>query len=216
MSTINPESILQQLRWRYAVKTFDSSRKIPAETMKTIEQALVLAPSSYGLQPWKFLVITDPAVRAKLKAVSWNQSQITDASHLVVLCRKHLSAADVDAFVNRIVDVRKSPRDALKGLSDMMHGSVANPANLPGGSMETYTRSQVYIALGVLLSTAAMLGIDACPMEGFDPKQYDSILNLPPNLHASVVCTLGYRSSTDWLANLPKVRFEANDVITHI
>jgi nitroreductase len=218
MKIVDATTILDNLKWRYAVKKFDAQKKIPEPTWKALEEALVLSPSSYGLQPWKFFVIKDPAVRATLRTASWNQSQITDASHLVVLARKAtVTPADVDQYVQRIMEVRGAPAAALEDYRQMMLGSVNNPAGLPGGSMDTYTRSQVYIALGFFLFAAAQLGIDACPMEGFDPAKYDEILGLTAmGYKATVVATSGYRAADDWLASLPKVRKEPEDVIATV
>jgi nitroreductase len=218
MHTVSDRTILESLQWRYAVKAFDATKKIPDSTWKTLEQSLVLSPSSYGLQPWKFVVVTNPEVRAKLKPLSWNQSQITDASHLVVLCAKtSMTAADVERYVDRIHSVRGGDRAALAGYRDMMLGSVGNPSGLPGGSVSTYTRSQTYIALGVFLTACAMLGVDACPMEGFDPKGYDDVLGLSKGGYMPVVlAAAGYRSSSDWLAGLKKVRYENDDVISYV
>src|SRR5258708_38126374 len=109
-STVTPEGLISSLRWRSATKKFDPSRKIPAPAWAALEEALVLAPSSYGLQPWKFFVIDDPALRAKLKPASWDQSQITDADKLVVFAvKKDIGAADVGRFVERISEVRRLP-----------------------------------------------------------------------------------------------------------
>lgn len=212
------QTLLSNLDWRYAVKKFDAARKIPQATWATIEEATRLAPSSYGLQPWRFVVVNDPTVRAKLRPLSWNQPQITDASHLIVFCRKiDVTVADVDAYVADIAAQRGVPADTLKDYRGMMVGSVSSPAGLPGGSMETYTRSQTYIALGVFLTTCAMLGIDACPMEGFDPKGYDGILNTSKDGYMPVVLgAAGYRASDDWLANLKKVRASKEKVFRYV
>lgn len=215
MHTISPDALLAQLNWRYAVKKFDATKKIPAAQWQAIEQAMVLAPSSYGLQPWKFITISNPALRAELQKVSWNQSQIVDASHLVVFAaKKEVTKADVEKYVERILAVRGGGMTpAIAGYRDMMLGSMANPAAVPGGSMTTYTRAQTYIALGFALSAAAMLGIDACPMEGIDAAAYDKALGLSEmGYHAAVVGAFGYRASDDWLASMKKVRFEANDL----
>lgn len=215
MHTISPDALLAQLNWRYAVKKFDATKKIPAAQWQAIEQAMVLAPSSYGLQPWKFITISNPALRAELQKVSWNQSQIVDASHLVVFAaKKEVTKADVEKYVERILAVRGGGMTpAISGYRDMMLGSMANPAAVPGGSMTTYTRAQTYIALGFALSAAAMMGIDACPMEGIDAAAYDKALGLSEmGYHAAVVGAFGYRASDDWLANMKKVRFEDNDL----
>jgi nitroreductase len=213
MHTVAPEAITSQLNWRYATKKFDATKKIPAATWQQIENSLVLAPSSYGLQPWKFVTVADAALREKLKPVGYNQPQITDASHLVVLARKtEVTPADVNAYIARISEVRKVPVEALKGYADMMIGSVTNPSHLPGGSMDTYTRSQVYIALGFGLYTAALLGVDACPMEGFDPVKFDELLGLKSlGYKASVMATFGYRAVDDATASMAKVRVKHED-----
>lgn len=210
--------LLAALSWRYAVKKFDAAKKVPAETWAALERALVLSASSYGLQPWRFVVVTDPAVRQKLRAASWNQSQITDASHLVVFCRKiEVTPADVQRYIDRIIEVRKAPAAALEDYRKMMVGSVSNPSSLPGGDMVTWTRSQTYIALGQFLASAALMGIDACPMEGFDPKGYDEVLGLSKQGFLPVVlATAGYRASDDGFASMAKVRFADADVVKHV
>jgi nitroreductase len=162
--------------------------------------------------------VTNPEVRQKLRAVSWNQPQITDASHLVVFCAKvSLSAADIEEYVADVASQRGVPVDTLKGFSDMMVGSVTNPSSLPGGDMKTYTRSQTYISLGFFLYTCAMLGVDACPMEGFEPAKYDEILKTSAQGYMPVVLgAAGYRASDDWLATLKKVRRSADKSIVRI
>jgi nitroreductase len=216
MSAIDQQQLLGQLRWRYATKRFDPARKISAADWATLEAALVLSPSSYGLQPWKFLVVSDPAVRTRLKAASLGQGQITDASHLVVFTIKtNFGEKDVDAFIARVTEVRQNPADALAAYRGMMVGHVVQ------GMDETTRRGweslQAYIALGFLLATAAMMEVDACPMEGIMPAEYDKILGLPAkNLTAIVACTLGYRAATDKYAALAKVRYPAEDVIVHV
>lgn len=187
MQPIPASQLLDNLSWRYATKQFDASRKIPAELWKTLEQAALLAPSSYGLQPWGFVVVTNPSVREKLRGASWNQPQITDASHLVVFCaRADLTRVDVDRYVDKITEVRGVTRDAIAGYRDMMLGTV----EAPGANHLHWNQRQVYIALGFFLSAAAMLGIDACPMEGFDAAKYNEILGLAAQgLSATVVAT---------------------------
>lgn len=217
MTPIPADTLLRQLTWRYATKKFDPARKISPESWSALEQAATLAPSSYGLQPWKLVVVTDPALRAALRTHSWNQPQITDASHLVVFARRsELTPADVDRWIDRIVEVRGAPRAALAGFRDMMLGSVADPAAAPGGSFDVWISRQVYIALGFFLSAAALLGVDACPMEGFDPAKYDELLGLPGRgYRATVLATAGYRAADDPLApeRAPKVRYAESEVI---
>lgn len=218
MHTISHEAILAQLNWRYAVKKFDSSRKIPADVWAAIERATQLAPSSYGLSPWRFLVIETPAIRAQLRPASWNQSQITDASHMVVFCRKRtMTPADIDRFVKRICDVRGVPESAVADYKKMMLGSFTNPPLNDPKVVDVWSSRQVYIALGFFLQTCALLGVDACPMEGFEPEKYDQILNLAGTDWAStVVATAGYRAADDWLAPLKKVRFPESEVLRRV
>lgn len=215
-TAISPSQLLDALNWRYATKQFDPNRKISPEDWATLEKALVLSPSSGGLQPWAFVVVNDPATREKLLPVSYGQKQVTDASHLVVFAAKQdFSEAGVDAHIARTAEVRQVPVESLKPFRDMLAGGIVN-------AMDTATRNawagrQVTIALGVLLTSAALLGIDACPMEGFDPSQYDDILGLSAKgLSSIAICTLGYRSQGDDYASLKKVRFPQEQVIIHV
>lgn len=215
MKPVSNEIALAQLQWRYAVKKFDPAKMIADADWLTLEEALRHAPSSYGLQPWRFFVVTDPAVRATLRAASWNQPQITDASHLVVFTVKSpVDEAHVDAYMTRIAEVRGG-RAADHG---KFKASILT--SLEGKSSAAkveWASKQVYIALGVFLTTAAMLGIDVCPMEGIDPPKYDDILGLTKQGYAALcVAAAGYRAADDKYRALPKVRFAAKDVIAHI
>src|ERR1700741_5395776 len=126
----NPTSqLLNALNWRYATKVFDATKKIPAETWHALKQTLVLTPSSYGLQPYKFLVVQDPAKRAALLPHSWGQKQVVDCSHFVVfLARTEMTEADVDKLIKRSVEIRKIPAEALSGYRGMMLGDVVKGA----------------------------------------------------------------------------------------
>ena len=216
MNIINSKQLLGQLNWRYATKQFDPNRKISAQDWATIEQALLLTPSSGGLQPWKFIVVTDPAVRAKLLPASYGQAQITDASHLVVFAaKKNFSEADVDAFIRHTAATRGVPVESLASYRDMLVGGIVKSMDEP--ARDAWARNQAYIALGKLLTSAALLGIDACPMEGFDRAQYDETLGLNAQGFASaVIATLGYRAASDQYAAAPKVRFPKQQVFAHV
>jgi nitroreductase len=211
---IQTKEIEKQLEWRYAAKAFDSSKKIPEEKWALLEKSLLLAPSSYGLQPWKFLVVTDPALRGKLKPVSWNQGQITDASHLVVLAaRKEFDHAYIRQYIDRIAEVRGLEKEKLQGFEQMM---ITNIVDKPEGKSE-WARRQAYIAMGFLLETAALLEVDACPMEGFDPTAYDELLRLQGSAYGSVsVVALGYRAETDALQKAAKVRLKKEDLFQYL
>lgn len=212
---VDPAALLSNLQWRYAVKKFDAGRKIPAATWQALEQATVLSPSSFGLQPWRFVVVHDTAIRAKLKAASWNQSQVTDASHLIVFARRtSLGAQDVQRYIDSIAKVRGVPVASLDGYKNMMLGF----AQQPGFDTGLWASKQVYIALGVFLAAAANLGIDACPMEGIDPKQYDELLKpaLGSDYTTLCVATAGYRASDDAIAGMAKVRYPIDDVVKYL
>jgi nitroreductase len=214
MKPVNNETIVRQLNWRYATKKFDPARKIQAPDWKTLEQALVLSPSSYGLQPWKFLVVENPDVRAKLRLAAYNQPQITDAAHLVVFAhRVGFNKDDVDRHVERVGQVRNLPPESLEGYRKAMLGAVQRPQD----QIDAWASRQVYIALGNFLAAATLLGIDACPMEGFDAAQFDQILGLKEQgYHAQVLAAAGYRAEDDAYAKLPKVRYSPEDVVAHV
>jgi nitroreductase len=213
MSTISGESLLQQLNWRYATKKFDPARKVAASDWAVLEQALILTASSYGLQPWKFIVVTDPALKTKLRPASWNQSQVEDCSHLVVFAAKQeVSEADVDRFIVRIAEVRGTSLESLAGYKGFMVGDLVNGAR--AAIIQEWAARQTYIAMGNLLTSAAVLGIDTCPFEGIEPAKYDEILGLKGTGYGTVAaCPVGYRAPDDKYAAAPKVRFEAKDVI---
>jgi nitroreductase len=213
MSNTTNEQLLGALNWRYATKVFDAAKKIPVATWKALEQALVLTPTSYGLQPYKFLVVQDADKRGQLLLHSWNQKQVVDCSHFVVFtARTEMTEADVDKLIKRTTDVRKLPVDALAAYRGMMLGDIVNGPR--GKKAHEWASRQAYIALGNLMTSAAMLGVDACPMEGLNPAEYDRILGLAGSGYATVVaCALGYRAAADKYASLPKVRFDTSELV---
>lgn len=208
--------LLQALHWRYATKRFDPNRRIPDHTWRTLEEALVLTPSSFGLQLWKFLVITDPDLRARLQPACWNQSQVTECSHLVVfLAQKDVTSADIDRYLTRIAEVRGGGVEALAGFRGMLENVLLKPTGM-GARIPIWIAHQVYIALGNFMTSAALLGVDTCPMEGYDPVKVDGLLGLnDTRWHAAVMCPAGYRASDDKYATLPKVRYPLDEVIEH-
>ncbi len=214
-NSISGAEMIKQLNWRYATKKFDPAKKIDDETYALLEEAIRLAPSSYGLQPWKFVVITDPAVKAKLPAISYNQPQPADCSHLVVICRvTKLDEPFLDRYVDHTEQVRSLNSEKKAAFRGMMAGFIKDTSDEDKASWMT---RQCYIPLGFLLSAAAMLGVDACPMEGLDKEAYDKFLDLPAQGCTSLVmCALGYRSEDDKYAKLAKVRFPASETILRI
>ena len=212
----SPDALLSQLRWRYATKKFDPARVILEKDWQALEEALILTPSSYGLQPWKFVVITDPVVKAQLPTISWNQKQVVDASHTVVFARRlDLTEEYIDRYLSRIAQVRGGTVEGLAGFRKMLVGTlVPPPADF---NLQHWAALQCYIALGNFMTSAAMLGIDTCPMEGIVPEKYDALLGLPAKGYATVVVgCAGYRAADDKYASVPKVRFQREDLIERI
>ncbi|MEI8341719.1 MAG: NAD(P)H-dependent oxidoreductase [Verrucomicrobiota bacterium] len=213
---ISREQLLDGLNWRYATKQFDPARKISDADWSALEQALILTPSSFGLQPWNFVVVTDPAIREKLVPVSWGQRQPADCSHFVVFAiKKNFGIEDINALLDRTVEVRGGERAKLDAYGDLMIGDLINGPRSKW--IQEWMARQAYIALGNFMTSAALLGIDTCPMEGLDPVKYDEILGLPARGLATVVaCPAGYRAVSDKYALLPKVRFAPEKLITRI
>lgn len=213
MAFITTQELLNALRWRYATKVFDPTKKIPAETWETLKQALVLTPTSYGLQPYRFLVIESPAKRAELLPHSWGQRQVVDASHFIVFTvQTKVTQAHVDKLINHTSQVRQIPPDFLNSYRGMMLGDlVSGPRSQ---FAHEWAARQAYIALGNLMTCAAVLGVDACPMEGFSPPDYSRVLGLENSGYGAVVCcALGYRSAHDKYASLAKVRYAEADLV---
>jgi nitroreductase len=210
---MSTQELLTALEWRYATKRFDATKKIPADVWQALERALILTPTSYGLQPYRFMVLTDREKRAELLAHSWSQPQVVDCSHYVVFAaRTKLGEADVDKWIERLAEVRKVPAASLANYRGMMVGDVVHGSR--GKISHEWAVRQAYIALGNLMTCAAVLGVDACPMEGIVPSEYDRMLGLLDSGYATAVaCALGYRAQNDKHAALPKARFDAAHLI---
>lgn len=204
--------ILERLAWRYATKKFDPEKKLSGAQLERILRATNLSASSYGLQPYKLIVVKDPVVREKLKAASNNQSQITDASHLVIFARVgELAEQHVDEFVKLTAGTRNVQADALEGFAAMMKGRIIKMEEEKAG---VWTSKQAYLALGTLLTACAVEGIDACPMEGFNAEGYDEILGLRErNLRTVVIAAVGFRAADDIYQHKQKVRKPLEDFV---
>ncbi len=202
---------LPSLHWRYAVKRFDPTRKIPEDVWLQIEQSLVLTPSSFGLQPWKFIVIRSDAIKSELVGASWNQTQPRDCSHMIALAAlREVPVSYVDEFIASIQETRDVTLESLQ----MYRKVILDFMEVRRGRQFEWAANQVYIALGQLMATAAMLEVDSCPMEGLDPAKYDQILGLTDTEYGVVVgCALGYRHPDDKYALAKKVRFHKDRVI---
>ena len=191
--------------WRYATKKFDASKKITAAEFEILKEAIRLSPSSYGLQPYKVLIIENPETRTKLQPASWGQSQIVDASHLIVFANyTKLDNADIDGYLANVTATREIPLESVSGYGDFMKGAIAPKSD---EEKNLWNQKQTYIALANLMNAAAELKIDVTPMEGFVPQQYNEILGLDKlNLNAAVVAAVGYRHEEDATQHYKKVR----------
>ena len=196
---------IENQKWRYATKKFDASKKVSASDLETLKEAIQLSTSSYGLQLYKVFIIENPEVRAQLQPVSWGQSQIIEASHLLVFANiVDVQESDIDAYVQNIADTRGLSVEDLKGYSDFMKSKIVP---LPVEQKAVWTSKQTYLALGNLLNAAADLKIDVTPMEGFEPEKYNEILGFNAlGLNASLVAAVGYRHEEDATQHYVKVR----------
>lgn len=212
----SPQQLIDALEWRYATKKFDPHRIVAPETWHALEQALVLTASSIGLQPWKFVVVTDAAVKAQLVPASYRQAQVADCSHFVVFAvRRNLGADHVDRHIARMIEVRGVAPESLVKFRAMTMGNLDKAR--AAGTLDTWQAHQIYIALGQFMAAAAVLGVDTCPMEGIEPAKYDEILGLAGTEFSTVVaCAAGYRLPDDKYAVAKKVRFRTEDVIVRL
>jgi len=213
---IAPQQLVDALNWRYATKKFDAAKKIPDADWQALEQSLVLSPSSIGLQPWKFFVVTDAAMKERLQAASYRQSQVSECSHFVVFTvRRDIDAAHVERHIARMVEVTGVAPDSLEKFRAMTMKNL-DQARV-AGTLDHWQEHQVYIALGKFMAAAAVLAIDTCPMEGIEPQKYDQLLGLAGSGYATAVaCAAGYRRADDKYATMKKVRFKPEDVIVRI
>ncbi|BDD04661.1 NAD(P)H-dependent oxidoreductase [Aureibacter tunicatorum] len=211
--TLN-NKIIESLKWRYAVKKF-SDKKLTEEKLEVLIESLRLTPSAYGLQGWKFLIIENKEIREQLVEPAFNQRQVLEASHLIVMCTvDNYGHEHVESFMSEVADARNVSIDSLEGYSNMIKGTINNHSD---ESKETWLSKQLYIALGNLLTTCAIEEVDSCPMEGFIKEKYDDILNLKEKgLKSQLIVPIGYRAEDDPYASLKKVRKNQEDVIEWI
>ncbi len=206
------QTIIEDLNWRYATKKYDTTKKIPQDQIDILIEALRLSPSSFGLLPFKILMIESAEIREKLKPYSWNQSQITDASHLLVFCSlREMTDVYIDQHTELVEMTRSLEKGQLQGFANFVKGKVNEKSKV---DQYEWNARQSYIALGILMQSCAALRIDATPMEGFEPEKYNEILGLnDKNLDATLVCALGYRSEEDTNQHLKKVRKPMTDFL---
>ncbi len=204
-------SFLSQLNWRYATKKF-SDKKVSDENISVIKNAIRMSPTSLGLQPFHVVIVTNPEIKKQLRAAAWDQAQITDSSHLFVFCARNDFPNRIESYMNNTAEIQGTERTSLQGFADMVIGTVA----MHGDRATEWAAHQAYITLGFGLAACAELGIDACPMEGFDRSQFEKILGLPEYIKAQAVMAVGYRDETDPAIARPKVRFPESDLFTNI
>lgn len=210
------DEILKALNWRYATKQFDPTKKLAQEDLETLLEVAHLAPSSSGSQPWKFIVVTDQAMKEKLKPAAYNQAQVGDSSALLVFCRRtDINETLMDKVVDATAQARHKTTEDLKGYKDLLMNTI-NSKPTPE-VLAAWAARQVYIPLGMVLEAAALMGIDACPMEGFNPQQFDEILGLKEkNATSLALCALGYRSASDPHAAEAKARLSKEEILVRI
>lgn len=206
---------IEHQNWRYATKKFNADKKIEPAELEILKEAIRLATSSYGLQPYKVLFIENPSVREKLQPASWGQSQIVEASHLIVFANyTKVDDTHIDEYIQNIAETRSIPTENLQGYGDFMKSKITS---LPSDAQSIWTAKQTYLALGNLINAAAELKIDVTPMEGFEPEKYNEILGLTEKgLNASLVATIGYRHEEDATQHLPKVRKSIDELFETI
>lgn len=206
---------IENLQWRYAVKKFDDNKSLNDQQITVLKEAFNLTATSYGLQPLKLVVVQNKDIQQQLVAHSWNQQQVVQASHVLVICvPKELTVADVDAYFALVKEIRNTPDEILNPFKEMLSNNIANKS---AEELQQWMRSQAYIALGNLLTVAANERIDSCPMEGFIPAKYDEILGLDAhNLTATLVLPVGFRAEDDYMKDLKKVRKKLTDIVIDI
>lgn len=210
------EDIIEALKWRYAVKRFNPEKKLKDDQIDRLLEGLALTATSMGLQLMEFLVISNPDLKEQLKPLAFNQPQIDESSHLIVMCRKtSVSVADIDSLIQLSVDKRNLDPNAenVKGYEKMLKSTLQMPAN----QQQVWMDNQVYIAMGNLMTICAVEKVDACPMEGFDRNKVDQLLGLPQKgLQSVLICALGYRSDEDKYQHLAKIRRPKKSLVTYI
>lgn len=208
-------TFIENQNWRYATKKFDVTKKISNENLEILKEAIRLSTSSYGLQPYKVLIVENPEIRAQLQPVSWGQAQITEASHLFVFANIiDVQDIHIDEYISNIANTRELNIEDLKGYADFMKSKITP---LETNKKAIWTSKQTYLALANLMNAAAELKIDVTPMEGFEPKKYNEILGLNElGLNASLVATIGYRHEEDQTQYFTKVRKSNTELFTTI
>ncbi len=208
-------SIIKNLEWRYATKKFDATKLLSNLQINTLKKAFNLTATSYGLQPVKMVIVHNKKLQEQLVEHSWNQEQVAQASHLLVLCtQKNISSEDVENYFSLVKKIRNTPDEILNPFKEYLKNDLNTKSEF---DLHSWMKNQAYIALGNLMTVAASENIDSCPMEGFAPDKYDAILNLNKhNLKSVLVLPVGFRAEDDYMKDLKKVRKNTHEVIIEI
>lgn len=206
---------IKALEWRYATKKFDESRQLPEEKIEILKRAFNLTATSYGLQPIKLITINNKDLQQELLPYTFNQKQISTASHVFVLCiEKNINRKYIEAYFKMVHRVRATPEEILSPFKDSLVGDFENR---PEEEIKAWATNQAYLALGTLLTVCAVEGVDSCPIEGFEPESYDRILELNKlNLHSVLVLPIGYRAKDDMFSEFKKVRREITETVIEL
>jgi len=208
-------NIIDSLKWRYAVKKFDTDKELSEAQVNTLKEAFNLTATSYGLQPLKLIVIKNKVVQEKLVPFSWNQQQILQASHLLVICiQDNYTSKEVENYFNLVQKIRNTPDAVINPFKKFLTAEISKKTQ---EELYISNKNQAYIALGNLLTVCALEEIDSCPMEGFTPDKYDEILDLKKdNLKSVLVLPVGFRAADDYMKDLSKVRKDLSESIIEI
>jgi nitroreductase len=208
-------SIIKSLEWRYATKKFDDKKMLSKQQINTLKTAFNLTATSYGLQPIQIVIVKNKVIQQQLVTHSWNQQQVAQASHVLVICTQDkINEDDIENYFSLVKEIRNTPDKILNPFKDYLKTDISKKTE---NQLALWMKNQAYLALGNLLTVAAIENIDSCPMEGFSPEDYDEILNLKKyNLKSVVVLPVGFRAEDDYMKDLKKVRKKITDVVIEI
>ena len=208
-------NIVDSLKWRYAVKKFDSLKELSETQIHTLKEAFNLTATSYGLQPLKLVVIKNKEVQEKLLAHSMKQQQVVQASHLLVICLQDTyTTKEVENYFKLVKEIRNTPDAVINPFKEFLTAEIAKKTQ---AELFLWNKNQAYIALGNLLTVCASQEIDSCPMEGFNPEKYDEVLDLKKhNLKSVLVLPVGFRAEDDYMKDLAKVRKDLSETIINV
>ena len=206
---------IDNLKWRYAVKKFDHHKILSDNQINILKQAFNLTATSYGLQPIKLVVVKNKDIQKELVLHSWNQQQISQASHLLVICiDTKLDETDVEKYFERVKEIRNTPDEIINSFKEYLTTTISEKTT---EDLLSWGKNQAYLALGNLLTVCANEKIDSCPMEGFIPEKYNEVLGLKEkNLSSVLVLPVGYRAEDDIMTHQKKVRKNVDEIVIDI